>query len=234
MTRGGPMVRGGGERGSFARGGRFGHGGGVYARGGRPMRSGGRYYTFHGRRYGSFRAERFHWRHGWGYRSYGVGYTFPFAQWPSEYFISDYAYYGLDAPPPGYWWIRNGPDLVLVDSSTGLVSQTVPGAFDEESGPDDQGGPPDADQGGPPDGDQGGPGDEASGYGPPQDSGNGPPQDGGYGPPQDGGPPPPPPAPDCHGFWCGVRATIQNAACASSPNGCPPDADQPPSGDPQG
>ena len=236
---GGAMVRGGGFRGG-AGGGRFGHGGGAYARGGAPMRSSGRSYMFHGHRYGSFRAARFQWRHGWGYRAYGVGYAFPFAQWPSEYFISDYAFYGLDAPPPGFWWIRNGPDIVLVDSSNGLVSQTIPGAFDEDAGPgpDDQGGPPPdggyggpqgGDQGGPPP-DQGGPGDQASGYGPPQDGGYGPPQDGGYGPPPDNGPPPPPP---CHGFWCGVKATVQTAACASLPTGCPPDADQPPSGDPQ-
>jgi Ni/Co efflux regulator RcnB len=41
----------------------------------------------------------------------------------SLYFLSNYTLYGLEPPPPGYVWIREGSDAVLVDRYTGEVIQ---------------------------------------------------------------------------------------------------------------
>jgi Ni/Co efflux regulator RcnB len=48
-----------------------------------------------------------------------------------EYYYPDWATLGLDPPPPGAQWVRYGPDLLLVDLSTGSVLETVPGVFYE-------------------------------------------------------------------------------------------------------
>ena len=45
------------------------------------------------------------------------------------YFYADWAALGLPPPQPGYQWVRYGPDLLLVDVSTGQVVDVVYGAF---------------------------------------------------------------------------------------------------------
>ena len=47
----------------------------------------------------------------------------------SAYYYEDYAGLGLQAPAPGYQWVRFGPDLLLVNLSTGQVEDVVYGAF---------------------------------------------------------------------------------------------------------
>jgi len=45
------------------------------------------------------------------------------------YYYADWATLGLDPPPPGFQWVRYGPDLLLVNVTTGAVADTVYGVF---------------------------------------------------------------------------------------------------------
>jgi Ni/Co efflux regulator RcnB len=47
----------------------------------------------------------------------------------STYIYSNYYGLGLGAPPPGYVWVRYGPDLLLVQQGTGRVADVIYGAF---------------------------------------------------------------------------------------------------------
>jgi Ni/Co efflux regulator RcnB len=66
---------------------------------------------------------------GWGYRRWVVGAVLPPLFLFPAYYYADWAVLGLAAPPPGYQWVRYGPDLLLVDLSTGQVVDAVYGAF---------------------------------------------------------------------------------------------------------
>jgi Ni/Co efflux regulator RcnB len=84
-----------------------------------------------------------HW--GWnGHRIHGGGYVFPSGHhyrrrhigqrlpliFLSEiYDFTDYAAAGFEDPPPGYEWVRYGPDLLLVDIDTGEVVDVEYGVF---------------------------------------------------------------------------------------------------------
>ena len=46
-----------------------------------------------------------------------------------DYWISDFALYGLMEPWPGYEWIRVGDDALLVDIETGEVIRVEYGLF---------------------------------------------------------------------------------------------------------
>jgi Ni/Co efflux regulator RcnB len=46
-----------------------------------------------------------------------------------DYTIGDYWVYGLPAPPPGYHWIRVGPDALLVRYGDGYVLDAAYGIF---------------------------------------------------------------------------------------------------------
>jgi Ni/Co efflux regulator RcnB len=47
---------------------------------------------------------------------------------PSYYYDSWYDL-GVGAPPPGYRWVRYGPDLLLVQVRTGRIADVIYGAF---------------------------------------------------------------------------------------------------------
>jgi Ni/Co efflux regulator RcnB len=66
---------------------------------------------------------------GFVYRRFNLGERVPFALLAATYFLTDYALYGLEPPPPGYVWIREGSDAVLVDRYTGEVIQVEYDAF---------------------------------------------------------------------------------------------------------
>jgi len=50
-----------------------------------------------------------------------------------RYVITDYADYGLAAPPPGYEWLRYGQDLLEVSPDSGQIMDTVSDAFQESA-----------------------------------------------------------------------------------------------------
>ena len=45
------------------------------------------------------------------------------------YYYGGYAPLGLGPPPAGYQWIRYGPDLLLVEVTTGRIADVVEGVF---------------------------------------------------------------------------------------------------------
>ena len=47
----------------------------------------------------------------------------------TAYFYDGYAPLGLYAPPPGFRWVRYGPDLLLVNLTTGRVQDVAYGVF---------------------------------------------------------------------------------------------------------
>jgi Ni/Co efflux regulator RcnB len=71
----------------------------------------------------------FHYPRGMHYRRWSVGGIFPRVFLTPSYFYSGWGALGLAAPAPGYAWVRYGPDLVLVNISTGQVENVVYGVF---------------------------------------------------------------------------------------------------------
>jgi Ni/Co efflux regulator RcnB len=47
----------------------------------------------------------------------------------SAFFWNDWAMVGLPGPPPGFQWVRWGPDLVLVQLSNGRIVDVAYGVF---------------------------------------------------------------------------------------------------------
>jgi Ni/Co efflux regulator RcnB len=42
-----------------------------------------------------------------------------------HYYVSDYGYYGLRAPPPGYRWVYADGNFVLMALATGLIADVI-------------------------------------------------------------------------------------------------------------
>jgi Ni/Co efflux regulator RcnB len=84
----------------------------------------------HGWRPGArFHAPFFRYPPGWGYRRWAFGMFLPGLFLGPDYFIGSYWLYGLPAPPPGYHWIRYGPDALLVRYGDGYILDVVYGIF---------------------------------------------------------------------------------------------------------
>lgn len=47
----------------------------------------------------------------------------------STYIYSNYGDFGFGPPPPGYVWVRYGPDLLLVSRRSGRIADVIYGAF---------------------------------------------------------------------------------------------------------
>lgn len=66
---------------------------------------------------------------GFAYRRWINGAILPPIFLSSAYFYDNYVGLGLGPPPPGYRWVRYGPDLLLVNVATGRIADVVDGAF---------------------------------------------------------------------------------------------------------
>lgn len=66
---------------------------------------------------------------GFYYRRWAYGEFLPWGWYDRPFWIVDYYDYDLPVPPYGFAWIRVGPDVVLVNLATGMVVETVYGAF---------------------------------------------------------------------------------------------------------
>ena len=80
--------------------------------------------TFHRMRLGAF-----HYPRGYRYRRFRIGFILPALFLSSYYFFNDYYDLGIGPPPPGYVWVRYGPDLLLVNRHTGRIIDVIYGAF---------------------------------------------------------------------------------------------------------
>jgi Ni/Co efflux regulator RcnB len=75
------------------------------------------------------RVSAFMYPRGWSYRYWYVGDLLPALFLAPQYYYDDVAPLGLETPPPGYRWVRYGPDLLLVNLRTGSVEETAYGVF---------------------------------------------------------------------------------------------------------
>ena len=74
-------------------------------------------------------AGRYAWPRGYAYGRHAVGWVMPGAFLASTYYYSGWASLGLAAPPANYQWVRYGPDLYLVDTLSGQVTDVRYGVF---------------------------------------------------------------------------------------------------------
>ncbi|MGH7072809.1 MAG: RcnB family protein [Stellaceae bacterium] len=97
----------------------------------RTMPGAGRHGRFHyrGHYHSRLHARSFHYPHGWHYRRWHVGSTFPLMFLNPTYYFTNYGAFGLRPPPPGFVWVRFGPDLVMVNLATRAVVNVIPGVF---------------------------------------------------------------------------------------------------------
>jgi Ni/Co efflux regulator RcnB len=70
-----------------------------------------------------FRIGIYHAPRGYYYRRWHYGERLPINFYARDYWLLDYVAYGLFAPPPGYVWVRYGPDALLIDTETGEILQ---------------------------------------------------------------------------------------------------------------
>lgn len=73
---------------------------------------------------GAYRAPQ-----GYSYRRWSWGQRLPAIYFGRNYWIGDYASYGLFAPPYGLVWVRFGPDALLIDEYSGEIVQVDYGVF---------------------------------------------------------------------------------------------------------
>jgi Ni/Co efflux regulator RcnB len=66
---------------------------------------------------------------GYAYRLWAVGAIIPALFLAPAYYYADWGAMGLPPPDPGFQYVQYGPDLLLVNVSTGEVVQVFPGAF---------------------------------------------------------------------------------------------------------
>lgn len=75
-------------------------------------------------RVGAFRAPP-----GWQYRRWNYGQILPTPFWAQAYWITNFWLYDLDRPPVGFEWVRNGPDALLVDTTSGEILEVEYNVF---------------------------------------------------------------------------------------------------------
>jgi len=76
-----------------------------------------------------FRVSPYRAPYGFFVRSWGFGDFLPRGWYGEPYWIDDFIDYDLPYPPPGYEWVRVGPDALMVDRYTGRIIQVVRGIF---------------------------------------------------------------------------------------------------------
>jgi hypothetical protein len=97
-------------------------------RGPRPGGPPGR-FLYHGRPFSRVHVAPFIYPAGFRYRRWVIGAVLPPLLLAPAYYYSGWADLGLPPPQPGFQWVRYGPDLLLVNVTTGQVVDTVYGAF---------------------------------------------------------------------------------------------------------
>ena len=71
----------------------------------------------------------FRWPHGYRYQRWNIGLLLPHIFLSNAYWFNDWRMVGAYPPPPGFVWVRYGPDLLLVDRYTGRIRDVIYGAF---------------------------------------------------------------------------------------------------------
>ncbi len=66
---------------------------------------------------------------GWYYQRWAYGEILPDIFWSRQYWLPNYAEFGLLDPPYGYVWVRYGNDALLVDVESGQILSVEYGIF---------------------------------------------------------------------------------------------------------
>jgi Ni/Co efflux regulator RcnB len=66
---------------------------------------------------------------GWVAHRWAYGQILPAAYWTANYILADYWLFGLEVPPVGAEWVRDGDDALLISTSTGEILQVEYGVF---------------------------------------------------------------------------------------------------------
>jgi Ni/Co efflux regulator RcnB len=66
---------------------------------------------------------------GWYYQRWAYGEILPDIFWSQQYWLPNYAEFGLLDPPYGYVWVRYGNDALLVDVESGQILSVEYGIF---------------------------------------------------------------------------------------------------------
>jgi Ni/Co efflux regulator RcnB len=77
----------------------------------------------------SYRIGPYHRPRGWVAHHWVFGQILPRAYWATEYILADYWLFGLEIPPAGYEWVRDGADALLISIQTGEILQAEYGVF---------------------------------------------------------------------------------------------------------
>jgi len=77
----------------------------------------------------TFRIGPYHRPRGWVPHHWVFGEILPRAYWAAPYIIADYWLFALEVPPPGYEWVRDGADALLISTDTGEILQVEYGVF---------------------------------------------------------------------------------------------------------
>lgn len=96
-----------------------------------PPPGAGPHFSYRGRDIERVHIRPFLYPQGFGYRRWEIGAVLPPVFLVQDYWYGDWASLGLDPPPPGYEWVRYGPDLLLVNVTTGEVAETAYDVFYE-------------------------------------------------------------------------------------------------------
>lgn len=75
------------------------------------------------------RGPVFKYPRGYRYRRWAIGVLLPSLFLSNYYYYDNWAPLGVGAPPPGYRWVRYGPDLLLVQIGTRRIVDVIYGAF---------------------------------------------------------------------------------------------------------
>jgi hypothetical protein len=92
-------------------------------------RPGGAQFFYRGRAFERVRSAPFVYPSGWGYQRWAIGAFLPPVFLVRDYWYPDWDLLGLPPPPPDYQWVRYGPDLLLVDLTSGEVVEVVYDVF---------------------------------------------------------------------------------------------------------
>jgi Ni/Co efflux regulator RcnB len=86
-------------------------------------------YQHHYQAARTFRIGPYHAPEGWMARRWTYGEILPRAYWAPEYVLADYWLFGLEVPPLGCEWVRDGADAILVNTVDGEILQVEYGVF---------------------------------------------------------------------------------------------------------
>jgi Ni/Co efflux regulator RcnB len=66
---------------------------------------------------------------GWYSHRWVYGEILPSLFWASEFWLTDYYDFGLEPPPPGTVWVRDGDDAILIDRFSGEIIEVAYNVF---------------------------------------------------------------------------------------------------------